>query len=414
VDKEGGFCVTNILFWAAAGAIALVVAAILLRALRQNASVDVQAAGFDRQVYRDQLSEIERDLARGVIAPDEATRLRSEVARRLLTADRMEANAVMTRPGPSSPLVMGAVALMIAAGFGGYAYVGQPGYTDLPLAKRIAEAEERRADRLSQTALEAALPPRPPLEAADPAFEALVEQLRAAVAARPDDLQGQMLLARNEANMGNLTAAYTAQERVIALKGTEASVGDLLTQATLMIQAADGQVSPLADVLLQKVMAREPANDTALFFSGISQMQVGRYDIAFRAWKEVMETAPANSPWRAEVQNRIESLAEVAGVRYALPETLVGPDAAAVAAAEDMSPEDRQAMIRTMVEGLSDRLATQGGTAQEWARLIGALGTLGELERARAIWAEALRSFAGSSAETGFINDAAVNAGLTR
>lgn len=405
---------TDMIFWAAAAGIALVVALILLRALRKTAVMDVQAAAFDRQVYRDQLAEIERDLARGVIGAEEAVRLRSEVARRLLAADRMEANTELTQAGPSSVPVMAGLALLVAAGFGGYAYLGQPGYGDLPLAHRIELAEKRRATRMNQAALEAALPPSPSLEAVDPEFLTLVEKLRQAVASRPDDLQGQMLLARNEANLGNLTASYKAQERVIALKGADATVTDFLTQATLMIQAADGQVSPEAEALLQKVLARDPRNDTALFFTGITNMQVGRYDLAFRSWKAVMDEAPQDSPWRAEVMGRIESLADVAGVRYALPEAMVGPDAAAVAAAEDMTQEERDAMIRSMVEGLNDRLATEGGTAQEWARLIGALGSLGELERARAIWAEALRNFAGRSAELGFINDAAVNAGITK
>jgi cytochrome c-type biogenesis protein CcmH len=402
--------VADYMFWAVAGLIALVVAAVLLRALRRNASVDVQAAGFDRQVYRDQLAEIERDQARGVIAGDEATRLRSEVARRLLTADRMEANTEMTRAGPSSGIVMGAIALMLAAGFFLYDDMGSPGYADLPLKERIAQAEEARAARPDQVQIEAALPPRPPLAPADPAFQTLVDQLRTAVAQRPDDLQGQQLLARNEANLGNMTAAWRAQERVIALKGADAIATDLLTQATLMIQAADGQVSPQADVLLQKVLAREPRNDTALFFTGIAHMQVGRYDLAFRYWKEFIETAPDNSPWRDEVRGGIESLSEVAGVRYALP--VEGPDAAALAAAEEMTPQERDAMIRGMVDGLSERLATEGGTAQEWARLIGALGTLGEMERGRAIWIEALETFAGRSAELGFLNEAALDAGI--
>jgi cytochrome c-type biogenesis protein CcmH len=404
----------TVAFWASAGVIALLAALMLLRALRNKGGLDLEAAAFDRQVYRDQLSEIERDLARGVIAEDEAVRLRSEVARRLLAADRMDASSIAARPGPSSLPVMATIALVLAAGFGGYAYVGQPGYSDLPLAKRIAQAETRRSERPSQAELEAALPPRLPLSDVDPEFVVLVDQLRAAVAQRPDDLQGQMLLARNEANLGNLIAAYTAQENVIALKGDAATIGDLLTQATLMIQAAEGQVSPQADVLLQKVLARDPANDTALFFSGITNMQVGRYDIAFQQCKTVIETAPATSPWMAQVRDRIESLAEIAGVRFALPETLLGPDAAAIAAAEEMTTEEQDAMVRSMVETLNDRLATEGGTAQEWARLISALAILGETERARAIWAEALRNFAGRTAELGFINQEAVNAGLTR
>ncbi|RUS60620.1 c-type cytochrome biogenesis protein CcmI [Pseudorhodobacter sp. E13] len=402
-------------FWAAAAAIALVVAVILIKALRRKPAEAAQSAVFDSQVYRDQLREIERDQARGVIAEDEAQRLRSEVARRLLAADRAEAVPEVSAVGPQSAVVIGVVAVVLAAGFGGYAYLGQPGYGDLPLQARITVAEERRADRPAQAALESALPPRPPLQQVDPSFLDLVEKLRAAVAQRPDDLQGQQLLARNEANLGNLTAAYKAQERVIAIKGDAASDADVLTQATLMVQAADGQVSPEAEALFAKVLARSPKDDTALFFTGIVNMQVGRYDLAFRYWRDVMENAPDSSPWKPEVRARIESLAEVAGVRYQLPEEpgLRGPSADDVAAAEDMSAEDRQAMIRSMVEGLNDRLATEGGSAEEWARLILALGNLGEKDRAAAIYAEAQKKFEGRTVELSGLKDAAVQAGIT-
>jgi cytochrome c-type biogenesis protein CcmH len=404
--------VTNIIFWIAAGVITLVVALILLRALRGSA-VDAPEQ-FDQQVYRDQLSEIERDQARGVIAADEAKRLRSEVARRLLAADRMDGPHMAAKAGPNSVLIWGLVALALAGGFGGYAYLGQPGYGDLPLKQRVLLAEERRQARPDQAALETALPPRTPLEAVDPAFLELVDKLRTAVANRPDDLQGQQLLARNEANVGNLTAAYQAQEKVIAIKGQDATDADILTQATLMIQAADGQVSPQAEALLADVLARDANNDTALFFTGIVNMQGGRYDLAFRYWSQLIEVAPADSPWLGEVRGRIEALAEVAGVRYSLPagSSLAGPTAADVAAAEDMSPEDRQAMIRSMVEGLNDRLANEGGSAEEWARLISALANLGEKDRAIAIYAEAQKKFEGRTIELSGLKQAAVEAGI--
>lgn len=408
----------NIIFWVATGMITLTVAVILLRAIRNTGESDQHPEGFDQRVYRDQLAEIERDEARGVIAGDEAKRLRSEVARRLLATDRVEAAPKPGEAGPQSVVVLGAVALMLAAGFGGYAYLGQPGYGDLPLKARIIVAEERRADRPKQADLEAALPPRPQLEAADPAFLELVAKLRTAVANRPDDLQGQQLLARNEANLGNLTAAYKAQERVLAIKGDAATDGDILTQATLMVQAADGQVSPEAEALLQRVLARDVANDTALFFTGIVNMQVGRYDLAFGYWNRLLDTAPADSPWRPEVTSRMVALAEVAGVKYTPPDApvaapgLPGPDAAAIEAAKDMTPAERQAMIRSMVEGLNDRLASEGGSAEEWARLILALGNLGEKDRAAAIYAEAQQTFAGRTIELSGLREAAVQAGV--
>jgi cytochrome c-type biogenesis protein CcmH len=43
------------------------------------------------------LAEVDRDLARGVIAPDEAARLRTEVSRRLLDADRTAEAALPAR-----------------------------------------------------------------------------------------------------------------------------------------------------------------------------------------------------------------------------------------------------------------------------------------------------------------------------
>ncbi len=418
MENYDGLHAMDMMFWAATGIITLVVAVILLRAIRSTAANELQPVAFDQRVYRDQLAEIERDQARGVIAGDEAKRLRSEVARRLLATDRVEVGADVMRTGPNSVLVLGAMALLLAAGFGGYAYLGQPGYGDLPLQTRISLAEERRADRPNQAALEDALPPRPQLEAADPAFSDLVAKLRTAVASRPDDLQGQQLLARNEANLGNLTAAYQAQARVVALKGADATNADVLTQATLMVQAADGQVSPEAEALLQRVLARDPGNDTALFFTGIVNMQVGRYDMAFGYWNRFLQESPADSPWRPEVLARMVALADVAGVKYnepadvAVAAGLPGPDAAAVDAAKDMTPEERQAMIRSMVEGLSDRLATEGGSAEEWARLIMALGNLGELDRAAAIYAEAQKTFAGRTVELSGLRQAAVEAGL--
>ena len=70
-------------FWIVAGAMAFGVGAVLMRALRLPAP---EQAEPHLSVYRDQLAEVERDLARDVIAPDEAVRLRTEVSRRLLDA----------------------------------------------------------------------------------------------------------------------------------------------------------------------------------------------------------------------------------------------------------------------------------------------------------------------------------------
>lgn len=89
-----------------------------------------------------------------------------------------------------------------------------------------------------------------------------------------------------------------------------------------------------------------------------------------------------------------------------------GPDADAMAAAADMTPEDRAAFVRSMVDQLQDRLATEGGSAEEWARLISALGVLGDTEQAGAIHAEAQARFADQPGALALIDAAAAEAGL--
>ena len=79
-----------------------------------------------------------------------------------------------------------------------------------------------------------------------------------------------------------------------------------------------------------------------------------------------------------------------------------------------MSAEDRQEMILGMVNQLSDRLATEGGSAEEWARLIAALGVLGDTDRALAIRDEAEVVFADDDDALQIISAAARQAGIAQ
>ena len=92
--------------------------------------------------------------------------------------------------------------------------------------------------------------------------------------------------------------------------------------------------------------------------------------------------------------------------------TAPGPSAKDIEAASEMSTEERDQMIRSMVQGLSERLATEGGSASEWARLIGALGVLGDTEQARNIWTEAQGIFAADQQAMEMLRQAAQSAGV--
>ena len=386
-------------FWAIAGMMLLGVGLVLLRALRQTAGPE---AAPDVQVYRDQLADIDRDVGRGVVTDVEAARLRVEVSRRILAADR--AMPVATVRGNAGVLV-GLIAVVLGGGVWGYLQLGAVGYADVPLAGRIAAAEELRATRPGQAVAEGqfALPaPSVP----DAEYAVLMEKLRAAVADRPDDMRGLALLAQNELGLGNVAAARAAQVALIAAKGAEVTADDHAALAEMMIAQAGGYVSPEAERSLEDALKLDANNPKARYYAGLMLAQVGRYDLAFRLWRPLVGV---DAPWTPTLRSQIEDVAMRAGVAFTLPEQ-VGPTDEQVAAAADMTAADQQAMIEGMVTQLSDRLASEGGPAADWARLITALGVLGQKDHAKAILVEAQGIFAESPADLATIN--AAGAGL--
>ncbi len=403
-------------FWLIALAICAVVILPLLIALLRKRPTATPAAAYDMQVYHDQLKEVDRDLARGVVSAEDADRTRLEISRRLLEADKTVQSATEGATAPravSYGAALFGVLLVMGGGLALYDQLGAPGYPDLPLQVRKDSAKVNHESRPSQTEAEEEVADLPGLSNPDPRLMELVERLRAVVQARPDDQRGLELLARNEAALGNFKAAYAAQSKLITLRGEAASGDDFAGLADMMILAAGGYVSPQAEAALTQALRRDNQNGTARYYSGLMFAQTGRPDLAFQFWRDLLENGPQDAPWVPLIRAQIGPLARQAGVNYTPPAALPGPSADDMAATADMSPEERQAMIEGMVEGLADRLANQGGSADEWARLVMALGNLGQVERAAAIWREAQQVFAQAPAgELDKIRAAAQRAGV--
>ncbi len=408
---QGGLSLGDWMFWVAAAGMALVVTATLWRAA-WRAKGDLQdAAAYDLTVYRDQLAEVERDIARGVLPVDEGARLRTEVSRRVLDADRAirsTATPGVARAGWVVPLVL---ALTVAGVLALYDRLGAPGYPDLPLAERLAMSETLRQTRPGQSEAEAGVTETPQTDIA-PDFADLMDKLRAAVAARPDDQEGLALLARNEAALGHIRAAIDAQTALIAAKGTAVVAQDHAALAELMVVATGGYVSPEAEAELVRALTLDPTNQTARYYSGLMFGQVGRFDRTFGLWRALLAEGPADAPWIAPIRDQMAEVAARAGVNYTLPDAARGPSQGDVAAAADMTPEERQAMIAGMVDQLGARLASDGGPAEDWARLITSLSVLDRKDEAREIYAEAQARFAGRTVELSALREAAVTAGV--
>ena len=406
-------------FWITGIGLALACVAVLVRAVLRERSHDVPAAAYDLQVYRDQLKDVERDLSRNVISTDEAERLRTEVSRRILAADsKMQAHDGQDRAGSRGvTLALLVVTAICVIGGASWLYIdlGAPGYPDLPRAERLAASEDLRQAKLSQEEVEARLPERPAMQKIDPDYLALVERLRETVAARPADAEGLSLLARHEAGIGNFIAARKAQAAVLALRGKEASAEDFAMLADLMVTAAQGYVSSDAELALRTALTRDPKEPRARYYLGVYMLQIDRPDAAFRLWRDLLEESRMDDPWTPTILDGIGEVALRAGVQYDVPKLsglLPGPTQQDIDTASQMSAEDRNAMIRDMVASLSARLATQGGTAEEWARLIRAHGVLGNSDQSRAIWQEAEKVFANDPAAIDALRASASDAGV--
>src|SRR5262249_20406103 len=91
-----------------------------------------------------------------------------------------------------------------------------------------------------------------------------------------------------------------------------------------------------------------------------------------------------------------------------------GPSAEDVRAAEAMTPPDRSAMIRGMVDGLAARLEQSPQDVEGWIKLIRSRVVLGESDRARQALERALAIFDNAPQERSQIAAAARELGISR
>ena len=395
-------------FWSIAGVILILCAAILAvaagRPRRQG-----RAAEADLALYRDQLSEIDRDVARGVLSDAEAERVRVEVSRRLIDANRRVAGAQTAASSGArwTAIIAGLFVLVVTPLV--YLQLGAPRYPDLPLQARLDAAAEYRATRPSQAEVEEQIGYVEPNPQATDEQLTLLGQLKTVLTDRPDDLTGFEMLANFEARLGHYRGAYQALDTVIMLKGDNVAAADWADYADLLVSAAGGYVSPEAERALAKALQIDGQNTVAGYYLGLMWAQTGRPDQAFTVWRNVLQLVGPDDPVRAPIEAQIGQAAAEAGVDYEPPQQLTGPSAEDVAAASEMSEEDRQSMIEGMVAGLMDRLATDGGTSAEWARLIRALGVLGRSADAWPIVEEARTVFANDPQGLAEVEDAATS-----
>ena len=336
----------------------LTVVSLIWGARRLGARLGTDSAAAQMAIYKDQLSEIEADLARGALVPQEAEAHRAEVARRLLAVSADGATPVAA--GRSWLILLPVLLIPLVAG-ALYVRGGSPVLPDLPQAERMANAEK----------------------AGD--LEAMIYKVEQHLQKNPGDVTGWEVILPSYKAMGRFDDAARAMREIIRLKGggTADQFADL---AETLMFAGNGLMPADAMTAAQEAVKLDPKNAKARYYVALGLSQDNQHEAALAAFQSLLADAPADAPWRAEVEKQIAALKNP---KPAAP----GPTEQQVQDASTMSAGDQQAMIRSMVDGLQAKLDADPKNIDGWLRLIRARVVLKEADVAQTALDKARAAF---------------------
>jgi cytochrome c-type biogenesis protein CcmH len=309
------------------------------------------------QFYRDQIAEIERDLERGLLSAAEAEAAKAEAGRRLLRASAVTDPATSALGEPAlrrrravSAIGLSLVPILALAIYGAY---GSPSLPGQPLAARLKQAP------------------------AEMDLATAVAQIETHLQKDPSDGRGWEVIAPVYLRMGRLDDAVKAYEAALRLQG--ATAGRLTNYGEALVFAQQGIVSAEARSAFERALQLDGTDQKARFYLARAAEQDGQLDKARGAYATILAQSPADAPWATLVREQIARLDQPLDQR-------------------PMGARPTQEAIAGMVEGLAARLEAQGGTVEEWARLMRSYAVMGESDKAQAALVRARRALAGDQA----------------
>ena len=371
------------LLWVVLACLTAIVLLVLLRPLAGAGTADRAPEAFDAAVYRDQLNEIESDRARGLIGEEEAEAARVEIARRLLAADskaRASDRAKSHGARARAAMIGIGVALPLLA-LGLYLTYGSPRLPGQPLAARLQDP------------------------ASDRNLEALVARVEARLREHPEEGEGWEVIAPVYMGWRRYGDAAQAYAQAIRLLGPSAK--RLSGQGQAVVLSNNGVVTEDARSALERAFTLDPTLIEPRILLAIAKEQDGQFQAAIEDWRALLSKADGDAPWREMVEKRIAAAeAHLVGKPSSEAETPTpqagapsqnGPSAADIAAAQNMSPAERQAMVERMVQGLAARLDQDGSDLPGWLKLVRAYSVLDRKDDALKALQRAKSQFSGNT-----------------
>lgn len=400
----------------------------------------------DIEVYRDLLNEIQSKLRQGAIDDVEAEAARLQTVKRALATARSELPVMRKLSASERNLAVVGVLGIVFLGLVGLftatrntELASTPG----PIAAQREFASFVRDQTIPEdlvTAMQGIVsenrdvqPPQGDL----PPVDEMIRRLAARLQQNPKDSQGWRTLGWSYLNIGRYSEASEAYAKAIELNPNDAETRSARIDA--LVRSADGTVTSDARAAIEDTLKIDPKNGHARFFKWLAKEQEGDKPAALAGWLELLKDADPNAPWIPDLKNRIGALegdpgreastrptgsmaASVAGSpptsqaptgsqESAMIEK--GPSPRDVQAAEAMTPADRSAMIRGMVDRLARRLEQSPHDADGWIKLIQSRMVLGETELAKQALAGGIGAFADDAEQRDRIAAAAQKLGLS-
>jgi cytochrome c-type biogenesis protein CcmH len=358
-----------LMFWLMAAVLCgITMAALLATGIAKSSPTAPRSEGA-LAIYKDQLTELERDVASGVLGEAEAENQRTEVSRRLLMASREQDYSAPSKSRFPKALVL--IVPILAAVL--YWHLGKYNMPDVPRAERLAAAETSND------------------------FEAMIARVEAQLEKQPDDVEGWQLLVSNYLNLGRFGDAANAMAQIIRISGPSSVLYADMGEA--LVYGNNGLMTAQSVAVFDEALKLDKNNAKALFYRGLGLAQEGKVAEAKATFQNLLANAPADAPWKKAVEQQMAKL----DPNGAAPK--IGPEQ--MQNAEGMKPEERTAMIRGMVDGLDEKLKANPQDIEGWLRLIRARTVLGDADKATVALATARATFATNAADKKLIEDLA-------
>ncbi|MBL8075827.1 MAG: c-type cytochrome biogenesis protein CcmI [Nitrospira sp.] len=269
-------------FWAIVSAMTLAILGLVLRPLLMRQSTVTNEQEMKLPVYRQQFSELEQDLANGLLTDEQYQTARSELERRVLEETGSTETSPLTTGGLVNLRFVALSLAMIIPASSGVLYwtLGNPSAMTHPTVASASQGgpggDGQMAESLNQ----------------------LIEQLRKKLEQNPNDAVGWGLLARSYMAMERYADAVPIFERATKLDPDNA--GLLADYADSLAVHQGRKLEGRPETLIQKALKLDPHNVKALMLSGTIAYNRKDFSRAAKEWEDAHAHLPPDDQESAD------------------------------------------------------------------------------------------------------------------